>query len=87
MSIASVRRRLSSLEGSGVFTPPRTYRPFTPTEIQAIALRIEDDDRLSADELHRMEQHTPLVDHEVLISAHNGGVFMKRYIGIDLAEL
>ena len=87
MPIASVRRRLIRLEESGVFTPPRRYPPLTGPEIQAMALRIVEDDWLAPVEVRRLEQHSPVIDREILITAYNGNVFMKRYPGVDLSEV
>ena len=87
MPIASVRRRLIRLEDSGVYTPPRRYPPLTSPEIQATALRIADGDWLAPDEVRRLEQHSPAIDREILITAYNGKVFTKRNPGVDLSEV
>ena len=87
MPIESVRRRRVSLEESGAFIPPRRYPQFTSPEIQAMALRILDDDWLAPHEVRRLEQHSPVIDREILITAYNGNVFMKRYPGVDLSEV
>jgi hypothetical protein len=42
---------------------------------------------LEAEEVERLERHSPVIHGELLITTHNGHVTVKRYGGIDLAEL
>ena len=87
MAIASIRRRVVKLEGVAMFAAVVDYPPLTSAEINAIACRVRAGNRLTADELARLEQQSPIVDGELLISTHGGTVFIKRYGGLDLAAL
>ena len=79
MAIPSMRRRLGALEK----LRPLEYPAFTGAEIDAIALRIDADDRFTNEEIARMRQHSPLIHGEVMISAYTGEVYMKRLGGLD----
>jgi hypothetical protein len=38
-------------------------------------------------ELALIGRQSPIIDGELLMTAHRGQLFMKRYVGIDLAEI
>lgn len=63
------------------------YPPFTPAEVEAIGRRVQAGDRLEAEEVERLEQHSPVIHGELLITTHKRHVTVKRYGGLDLAEL
>ena len=84
MPAPSIRRRLRNLEKLTMFASLFAYPPFSGKEIQALAKRIVKDDRFTNEEIARMHQHSPLVHGEVMITAREGEIFMKRYIGLDL---
>jgi hypothetical protein len=87
MPIPSMRRRLRRLETEGPFRRICHYSPLTPSEIDTIAHRLTQEERLTREEVERIGQHSPVIQGEVLITAYRGIVTMKRYVGLDLAEL
>ena len=87
MPMASILRRLERVEGSGLFTPPVDYPPLSISEIEEFARRARDGDRLSREESDRLQQHSPIVGGEVLMTAYRGQVVVKRYPGVDLSEI
>jgi hypothetical protein len=87
MPIPSLRRRIGKLEGVAMFVTAVDYPPLTSTEIEGIASRFQTGKLLRADEVARLERQSPIVEGELLITAHRGNVFIKRYPGVDLAEL
>ena len=87
MPIASIQRRVGKLETEGPFRRIRDYPRPTVSEIDAFAHRLETDERLTYEETERLEQHSPILQGELLICAYRGQVTMKRYIGLDVAEI
>ena len=85
MAVATVRRRLRNLES--VLTIVPEYPPFTPEEIEDIDRRARAGMRFAPAELRRMEQHSPILQGELVISCHRGDVFIKRYVGVDLSAI
>jgi hypothetical protein len=87
MPIASIRRRVGALERVIDVVPVVEYPPLTSVEVEAVARRAQMGLRLTRKEVARLEQHSPIIAGEVLITAHRGDVFVKRYIGVDLAQI
>jgi len=87
MPIPSIRRRLGKLEGVAMFVTAVDYPPLTSPEINEIACRVKMGKLLIAEELARLTQQSPIIEGELLISTHRGNVSIKRYPGVDLAEL
>lgn len=87
MGIASVRQRVDRLERTGVFARIINYPFFSRSEVAALADRLQAGRRLGSDEVKRIEFLTPVMSGELLITAYQGRVFMKRYPGIDVTEL
>ena len=87
MHIASIRQRLKKLESSGIFTPAKEYPPFSIDEIYAIGQRISNDRVFTQDEVRRLEKHSPVIGREEIITAYHKEITMKRYVGVNLAEL
>jgi hypothetical protein len=87
MSIAGIRRRLRSLETTSGWMLVGRYPPLTPSEIADIETRARRGEETSKLELARIERQSPIIDGELLMTAHRGRLFMKRYLGIDLAEV
>ena len=85
MGTATLRRRLATLETTLTVTP--TFPPFTPDEIDALDQRARAGDGFTSVELKRVEQYSPLIAGELLITCYGGNLFIKRYVGIDLAEI
>ena len=87
MTAASIQRRLRNLEASYAQALAPVYPPFSRGELDAIEDRVRINERLTRAELQRLEQHSPIVDGEFLITCHRGQLFAKRYSGIDLAGI
>ncbi len=87
MPLPTIRRRVGKLESSGLFASPVDYPPLTSAEVEEFATREQMGKRFSRQELERLQQHTPIVDGEILMSAYRGKVFVKRYPGLDLSEI
>jgi hypothetical protein len=87
MPIASMRRRVGKLETEGPFRLIREYPRPTSSEIVAFAHRLKTGERLSIEEAERLEQHSPILQGELLICGHRGHVTVKRYVGLDVAEI
>lgn len=87
MPSASLRRRLRTLEASFALALAPLYLPFSRGELDSIEARTRTGETLTRVELQRLEQQGNIVDGEFLIACHRGRVFVKRYIGIDLAEI
>ena len=87
MPSASLRRRLRNLEASFALALAPPYAPFSRSELDSIEARTRMGEILTRVELQRLEQQGNIIDGEFLITCHRGQVFVKRYIGIDLAEI
>jgi hypothetical protein len=87
LPIASIRRRLSALETLGLWLRAPNFPPFTAAEVAEIAGRIQTGARLNRIELGRLEKQSPIMDGELLMTCHRGQVFVKRYVGVNLAEI
>jgi len=87
MPIASIQRRVSALETIVALTRTPEYAALTSSEIDGIARRIQKGEALTRVELDRLERQSPIAQGELLMTCHCGQVNVKRYIGIDLAEL
>jgi len=57
------------------------------SEIADVERRTRAGERLTKVELDRVERQSPIIDGELLMTSHRGQVFVKRYLGIDLAEV
>jgi len=81
----SLQRRLALLEA--VIAPARIpeYPLLTTAEINDIAERYQSGQRLTKLELCRLERQSPIIEGELLMTCHDGNVFAKRYVGIDVA--
>jgi len=63
------------------------YPPLTRSEIADIETRSRRGEEPTQLESARVERQSPIIDGELLMTAHRGQLFMKRYLGIDLAEV
>jgi hypothetical protein len=87
MSIAGIRRRLGALEAAGNWILVGKYPPLTRSEIVDIEMRARRGEEPTKLELARIEVQSPVIDGELLMTARRGQLFMKRYWGLDLAEV
>jgi hypothetical protein len=87
MSIAGLRRRLGTLEATCSWAPVNKYPPLTSAEIAEIEARARRGEEPTKLELARIERQSPIIDGELLMTCHRGRFSIKRYLGIDLAEV
>jgi hypothetical protein len=87
MSIAGIRRRRRAFEETANWILVGKHPPLTVSEIADIERRARGGEEPTKLELARVERQSPIIDGELLMTAHRGQLFMKRYLGIDLAEV
>ena len=87
MSMPGIRRRLRSLEATSSWILLDKYPPLISSEIADIETRARRGEEPTKLELALIERQSPIIDGELLMTAHRGQLFMKRYLGIDLAEI
>jgi hypothetical protein len=87
MSIAGIRRRLRTLEAAGSWMLLDKYPPLTRSEIADIETRARRGKEPTRLELARVERQNPVIEGELLMTSYVGRLFIKRYLGIDLAEV
>ena len=87
MSIPGIRRRLRALEAMDGWMLLDKYPPLTRTEVLDIEQRARRGEEPTRLELALVERQSPIIDGELLMSSRRGQLFMKRYLGIDLAEV
>lgn len=84
MNMAMIKRRVGALEFDRAFSSLDKGAALLPGEIESIAARVERGDRLFRTDVARLERSSPVIQGELLITAHRGNVIVKRYRGIDL---
>ena len=87
MSIPGIRRHLRAIEALGGWMLLEKYPPLTRSEVLDIEQRARRGEEPTKLELALVERQSPIIDGELLMSAHRGQLFMKRYLGIALAEV
>jgi hypothetical protein len=87
MITPTIRRRVRNLETEFAAALMPDYPPLTREEVTDIERRICADEPVTRTELQRIEQETPIVDGEFLISCYRGQLTVKHYIGIDVADI
>lgn len=87
MSMSGIRRRLRALEASGGWMLLDKYPPLSRSEIADIETRARRGEEPTRLELALIERQSPIIDGELLMTSRRGQLFMKRYLGIDLAEV
>ncbi len=63
------------------------YPPLSCSEIADVERRARAGEIFRRAELYRLEQHSPVIDREIMMVCHGGRLIMKRYPGVDLAEV
>jgi hypothetical protein len=86
MSLRSLRRRLAALERNAS-AKPLAHGSFTEAEMKSLIERIERGESVSADELALLERWGPAFAGDLAVNARQGKIWIKRYVGINLAEL
>jgi len=87
MTSASIRRRVRNLEGAFALALMQNHPPLSRSEIADVERRARSGETLGRAELDRLEQHSPVIDREIMMVCHGGRLIVKRYPGIDLAEV
>jgi hypothetical protein len=87
MSIAGIRRRLKAIEATGSWMRLDKYPPLTRSEILGIEQRARRGGEPTSLERALVERQSPIIDGELLMTCYRGRFGMKRYLGIDLAEV
>jgi hypothetical protein len=85
MSLASIRRRVGKLQTVIVVDPLPGYPPLTTDEIEALAGRMADGRTWTEEETARVIRQCPISQGELMITAYEGQVAIKRYVGVDTA--
>ena len=86
MTGAAIRRRVRNLECAFASAFMPNYPPPLGYEIADIERRARAGETLTRAELDRIEQHSPVIDGEIMMVCHGGRLIVKRYPGVDLAE-
>jgi hypothetical protein len=84
---AAVQRRIRDLEAAFASALMPDYPPLTRSEIADIERRARAGETITRVELARVERQSPIIDGELLMKCHRGQIFVKRYIGVDLAQV
>lgn len=87
MPIQGIQRRLRALEECSQWVLLDKYPPLTHTEILEIERRARSGQDPSKFELARIERQSPIIDGELMMCCYGGQLSIKRYLGIDLAEI
>jgi len=84
---AAVQRRIRDLEAAFASALMPNYPPLTRSEILDIERRARAGEALLTTELSRVERQSPIIDGELMMTCYRGQLFLKRYLGVDLAEI
>ena len=87
MSMPGIRRRLRSLEATNNWVNISGLPPLTHDEITEIERRAHQGEEPTRLERARIERQSPIIDGELLMTCYRGRFHLKRYLGIDLAEV
>ena len=87
MPMASMRRRIGKLVQSGCFYVPREYPPLSVSEIEDLADRAQRGESITEEEVDRVRAQSPICCGELLMHAYGGNFGVKRYVGIDVANV
>ncbi len=82
MISATIRRRVRNLETEFATALMPDYPPLTREEVTEIERRICAGEQLTRTELNRIEQETPIIDGEFLISCYGGQLCVKHLADI-----
>jgi hypothetical protein len=80
-------RRIGNLEAAFGAAMIPDYPPLSRAEIEEVARRARDGENFTRAELQRLEQHSPVIHREILVVCHGGRLNVKRYPGVDLADV
>ena len=85
MPIPFLRKRIDALET--VLAEWRPTVPLTSAEITDIERRVRSGERITKSEVERAERQSPIIEGSMLMTCRQGHLCVKRYVGIDLAEV
>lgn len=63
------------------------YPPLTLPEACTIARRVQLGGKFTKTELDRLEQHSPIIEGELLMTCRKRHLTVKRYVGVDLENI
>ena len=87
MSIEGIRRRLKAIEAVYGWVRLDRYPPLTRSDIDEIEQRVRRGEQPTELELALVERQSPIIDGELMMTCRCGQIFVKRYLGVDLAEV
>ena len=87
MGLPTIRRRVRKLESVFIIDRFAGYPPLTASEIEALAGRMAAGQAWTEEETARIVKQCTIIQGELLITARRGEVLVKRYPGVDLAEI
>ena len=85
MALTRIRRRIGTLESVFAVEDLPAGPPLTTDEIEVLATRMAEGQTWTREESARVAGQCPIIQGELLITAHRGQVFVRRYPGVDLA--
>jgi hypothetical protein len=85
MALTRIRRRVGTLESVFAIDSLPAGPPLTTDEIESLAAQLAQGQMWTREESARVAGQCPIIQGELLITAHRGQVFVRRYPGVDLA--
>ena len=87
MSLLTIRRRVNSLESIASAMVAANAPPLTEKELDELVRRLEVRDEFSREEIQRLERQGTICRGEFIVRASQGTLTVKRYIGLDVADI
>jgi hypothetical protein len=87
MPMPSIRRRVQRLAQSGCFYVPRVFSSLSVSEIEDLTDRAQRGESITEEEVDRVRAQSPICCGELLMHAYGGNFGVKRYVGIDVANV
>jgi hypothetical protein len=87
MPLARIRQRLIALEKIGTWARIGKLPPLTSAEIADIAERCRRREWITKVEMARVARQSPIVDGEIIMTGYRGKLIIKRYVGVNLADV
>ena len=81
----SLLRRIEKLEHDTVMAAVTAEGPFTEAEMKNLVERVINHEPISAEEMARLKRWGVAYSGEYAVRAHGEALFIKRYVGVDLA--
>jgi hypothetical protein len=88
MALLAIRQRVRRLEGVFVVDRLADFQPLNHQEIEALVERIAGGEEWTREETARVARRCPYIEGELTITTGlQGEVIVKRYPGLDVAEI